>query len=164
MITFQQVTSVLFVYFWWQTKNVRKKSGVLLQKDCPNSNYQSYFHRRRPSIHSPTHQVGTALCQRGFKEPHKDSFVRTTTWNTFLKACKWTVVEMCHRLNKLTFTSTDGGFHGRRVEEQLLRRGCDCDFLSRPKTMKILPRGQFCPPLENRRHTGHGRDRAYRAQ
>lgn len=83
---------------------------------------------------------------KGTEVPYKEGFTITVAQNKILIAGKETVAKVCHRLAELTFTSTDGGFHGRRIKEQLFRRGCDSDFLSRPKISKILQCGWSVPP------------------
>lgn len=79
--------------------------------------------------------------------PYEDGSIVTTVRNKFLNARKGTAVKVCHWLPESTSTSTDGGFHGGGVKEQLLRRGCHSDSLSRPEIMKRLQFGRFCPSI-----------------
>lgn len=60
---------------------------------------------------------------------------------------KETSAKVRHWLTEVTSTSTDGGFHGRGIKEQLFRRGCDSDFLSRPEIIKRLQFCWFCPSI-----------------
>lgn len=66
----------------------------------------------------------------------------------------------CHGLAELTSTSTDGGFHGRGIEEQLFRRRCDRDFLPRPEIIKKLQSGGFCASVRKAIRTGDTAERS----
>lgn len=46
-----------------------------------------------------------------------------------------------------TRTSTDSGFHGWGVKEELFGRGCNGDFLPRPEGVRTVQRGglALCP-------------------
>jgi hypothetical protein len=52
-----------------------------------------------------------------------------------------------------THTSTDSGFHGWGIKEELFGRGCNSDFLSRPEGVRRVQRGWLALSPEDRPRT-----------